>query len=296
MSSAIPSLTDVARSKLSLATGGSSKDKNSLYRWVLLKNSLIRVQPTPAASSSTEVDVNLVYNTDAGVGDEEVFPEEHDSFMFPDAGKLVDRADSASMKDSEEQWFDSLLETLGDEDDSDTQVSLLHVEDDDDYPQFTPSSSPLSSSDDLINQPVYYDHHPVTMPYPAVYPSYHPPLIRSIELDSAHSSLDSSFPPFNVALPYYDADDIDDLSVPEAIEDVSDDESDALSTPSQTMSTNEDPAAVSPTRDRVPRSLSQVYTDMDDFIFYPFELDPLPLPHDHRTAHHMLNNVYRQEC
>lgn len=274
-----------------------------MHRWVLLKNSIHRSQPSIAASSSDKARVDLVYNTDAGEEEEEeedeevCAVEEHDSFMFPDAGKFVDRSNSGDMDDSEEQWFESLLETLGDEDedDSDVQVSLLHVDDDDDYSPYSPLTSPMSSSDDLTNQPVYHDP-PIPMPYPIVYPPYHPPLIRSFELDSLNS-FDSSFPPLNIALPYYDADDMDDPPVPDAIEDVSDDESDALSTPSYTRSTSSllDQAS-HVTRERMRRPLPQVYVDTDDTFFSPFELDPLPFPDDHRTSPRMFNNVYHQEC
>ena len=56
--------------------------------------------------------------------------------MFPDAGKLVDDRAAAEGSGSEEQWLDSLLETLShDEDDDfamDADVHSMLVEDDDD--------------------------------------------------------------------------------------------------------------------------------------------------------------------
>lgn len=302
MSSESRSLVSYARSKLHSAIGTSSKDKCSLHRWVLLKNSIIRSQPTtvPSCSSST-ADVNHVYPTDAvdeEVGDEEVCAEEeHDSFMFPDAGQLANHPSNSAVNDSESQWLDSLLETLGDEDDceydSDVHVSLIPVDDDDDS-AFTPSTSPMSSSEDLTSHPVYYDP-PIPMPYPIVYPPYHSHLISAFEYDPLNSPLDSSYPPLNVALPYYDTDDIDDLPVPDAIEDESDDESDALSTPStsRSMSAFVDPSTP---HSRQQQSLPQVYVDTDDSYFSPFELDPLPFPDDRRTSPLVFNNVYHQEC
>ncbi|THH14711.1 hypothetical protein EW146_g5657 [Bondarzewia mesenterica] len=302
MSSEPPSLVSYARSKLHLAVGSGSKDKCSLHRWVLLKNSITRSQPSivPSCNSNSMADVNLVYNTDVGeveVEDEDVCSEEeHDSFMFPDAGRLVHQSRSSDADGSESQWLDSLLETLGEEDedeyDSDVHPSLMHG-DDEDEPPFTPSTSPMSSSDDLTIHPVYFDP-PISMPYPIVYPPYHSQFIPALEFGPLNSPLDSSYPPLNVALPYYDADDVDDLPVPDAIEDESDDESDALSTPSNSRSIS---SFVEPsTPQSRQRPLPQVYVDSDDSYFYPFELDPLPFPDDHRTSPLVFNNAYHQEC
>ncbi|KAI0062243.1 hypothetical protein BV25DRAFT_661834 [Artomyces pyxidatus] len=297
MSSDSPSLSQTTRSKLHLAVGGGAKDNCSLHRWVLLKNSIFRSQPSPAAPVCTKADVNPVYATDHGEEDEEVcLDEEHDSFMFPD----VIHTAGAHVDSMEEQWFDSLYETLEvDEEDAAVSNSLLQVDDDDDFTPFTPSTSPMSSSDDLTIHPVYNDP-PISMPYPVVYPPFHPPLLGALDIKPL-TPLDSSYPPFNVALPYYDADDIDDLSVPDAIEDVSDDESDVLSTPSMTRS------PVSSLLDPVSSSLlggegirrrvtPQVFVGADTSCFYGFELDPLPFPDDLHNPSHMFNSAYEQEC
>ncbi|TFY78568.1 hypothetical protein EWM64_g5450 [Hericium alpestre] len=178
MSSDTPSLFSAARSKLHSVHGTSSKDNCSLHRWVLLKNSIIRSQPSTAASSSSKADANLVYNTDAGEDEEVCMDDEHDSFIYPDAGKLVDHPSDANMTHSQEQWFESILESLGDGDED--EVADVQFDDDEEFPTFTPTTSPSSSTDDLVNPP--YHDPPIAMPYPVVYPPFHPPLIRSIEL------------------------------------------------------------------------------------------------------------------
>ncbi|KII89064.1 hypothetical protein PLICRDRAFT_40706 [Plicaturopsis crispa FD-325 SS-3] len=300
MSSQSTSLFSLARSKLHLSVGG--KCDGSLHRWVLLKNSIIK---SPPKGTEPQPDVNSVNcHGDAEEEDDEEddVDEEADSFMFPDAGKLVNDDEDARLTDaSEAEWLDSLLETLGDEDEDeynrmDVHVSVLPVDDDDDS-LLSPSTSPMSSSDDLVNQPAYYPP-PIAVPYPVPYPPFHPPLLRSF-VDSDHhfdSSLDSTFPQYADALPYHDIDDVEDLSVPDAIDDDSDDESDAPATPSLGRSYGfVDPASIPLPTERVrrhPHPHPHVYIDTDDSYFYPFELDPLPFPQDHSTTY---NPVY-QEC
>ncbi|EIM90415.1 uncharacterized protein STEHIDRAFT_75173 [Stereum hirsutum FP-91666 SS1] len=287
MSAQQPSLFQVARSKLQLSHGTtSSRDKCSLHRWVLLKNSLIHSQPSSPAPPCSQADVNSVYATEEDEEDDMVCAdEEHDSFMFPDAGMLVDPSPPRDTPESESQWFDSLLESLGDEDVEDYANSP-----DDDEPPFTPPVSPMSSSDDLIGHHPVYNDPPIAMPYPIVYPPYHSSLIRPLEFDS----LNCSYPPLDLALPYYESEDVDDMPVPDAIEDLSDDESDSLSTPSHSRSIPMYQDAI--LRPRQGRDEPQVYVDTDDAYFYPFELDPLPFPEDHRTSPHAFNHVYHQEC
>lgn len=276
MSAQTPSLSHTAVSKMQHSQATSHRDSCSLYRWVLLKNSITRSQPSSPAPSHSQADVNDVYITE---DDEEVtvgVEEENDQFILPDldASTFVDSSPSRDSPESESEWFDSLWEEL---DDGEPQ---------DDEPPFTPPVSPMSSSDDLIgHHPVYIDP-PIAMPYPIVYPPYQRSLLRPIDLDS----LDYSYPPLDLALPYFDSDDVDDLPVPDAIEDLSDDESDVVSTPSHSR-------AMPMFQDHVTRqgrTEPQVYVDMDD-SFYHFELDPLPFPEDHRTSH-AFNHVYHQEC
>ena len=295
-----PDLSTLARSKLHLSVGG--KDSCSLRRWVLLKNLILRSSsssPSTSAVTLQKTDVNNVYSPHEGdTEDEEVCCEEEaDSFMFPDASKL-NSCGGPDANASEADWLDSLLETLGDEDedfnaDSDVQVSILRADDDDDQP-CSPLISPMSSSDDLVNQQPAYYPTPIAVPYPVPYPPFHPPLIQSFELDSLHSPLDS---PYEDPLPYYDMDDVEDLAVPDAIEDTSDDESDAVSTPSLIRSSSNlslvDPASIPLPAERRRRPHLQIYIDTDDSYLYPFELDPLPFRDDRLASYN--HHVY-QEC
>ena len=299
MSSDNPSLSQVTRSKLSLVIGGGAKDSSSLHRWVLLKNSITRSQPNSAVTCSPTNTSELLptYPSDAGDEDEEVcFDVEHDSFIYPDARGLLDSSCSANNDSSESQWFDSLLESLEHEDSDDSHEPLLHVGDEDDE-DVSPSASPMSSTDDL-GHPVY-NNTPISMPYPVVYPPYNPPLLSPLELQPLNTPLDSIYPPFDVALPYAE-DDIDDLPVPDTVEDLSDDESDALSSPT--------PATRSPSMSLIDASarssgrarghvVPQVYVSADGSYFrHGLELDPLPFAHDSSNPPHMFGSVYAQDC
>jgi hypothetical protein len=294
MSSDSSNLSTLARSKLHLSVGGS------LHRWVLLKNSIIRSQPLTSTTATTDhPDVNHVYSLDDGDDDDDEVgaEEEEDSFMFPDAGKLVDNK-TADVNTSEAQWLDSLLETLGDDDDDDFNVdSDVHVSahpvDDDEDQLLSPLMSPLSSSDDLPNQLTYYPP-PTPLSYPIPYPPFHPPLINSYEFDPTFdSSLTSISSPYDNPLPYLD--DVEDLSIPDAIEDTSDDESEAPPTPSLGQSTSllslVDPASIPLPAERSRRRHPLVFINTDDSYFYPFELDPLPFPDDRHSSYNG-----QQEC
>ena len=304
MSSDKQSLSQVTRSKLSLVIGGGAKDSCSLHRWVLLKNSITRSQPDSTATCIPNNTSELLppYHSDTSEEDEEVcFDVEHDSFIYPDARKLLDSSCSADNDSSEKQWFDSLLESLEHEDSDDSPESLLHVGDDDDeddLPPLTPSASPSSSTDDL-GHPVY-NNTPISMPYPVVYPPYNPPLLSPLELQPINTSLDSAYPPFNVALPYNAEDDIDDLPVPDTVEDLSDDESDVFSTPTPDTRSPSislvDTSARTSERDRR-QVVPQVYVSADSSYFrHGLELDPLPFAHDSVNPPHLFETVYAQEC
>lgn len=186
----------------------------SLHRWVLLKNSIRSTLSSPTSSTlvSPVSDISFEEETvDVGLDES----EETDSFLFPQ--KLPDA--------SEAEWLDSLLESLGDEED-------LPLEDE----EYSPVVSPMSSSDDLTQY---------SYPYPVPYP----PLVRS-----DHEAL-----PFD-----------EDESVPDAIEDTSDDESETPSLPALTHSDSLDSSTSS---DGPPSP--HVYSS--DSYFFPFVLqDPLP--------------------
>jgi len=295
MSSDSSNLFSLARSKLHLSVG--SKDSCNLHRWVLLKNSIIH-SPTLTSTVAVTNSTQVCSREDGDDDDEEDDPEvsgsvEVDSFMFPDAGKFVN-VQAADVKASEAQWLDSLLETLGDDDEddfpveSDIHISAVTPEDDEDH-FLSPLGSPMSSSDDLHNQPAYYSSsNPVSYPIP--YPIFHPPLLHSYHFDLPA--------PYEDPLPYYASnDDSEDLSVPDAIEDTSDDESEAPPTPSFGRSSSSlsleaasVPLPVEHSRLRQSHP-PHVYVNSGDEYFYPFDIDGLPFP----AIHHLAHNPY-QDC
>ncbi|KAH9951397.1 hypothetical protein B0H21DRAFT_280472 [Amylocystis lapponica] len=293
-----PSLFSMARNKLQSAVANGVKDSCSLHRWVLLKNSILRSHTPDVVPAALDTpDVTYVYRQDAEEGQE----EEQDAFEFPDPHSLGPR--DAGVADPENAWLDSVLETLGDDDldieaDVGVSVSVLPVDEDDE--PLSPLYSPISSSDDLVASSFYYNPPPISAPYPIPYPPLHPPLVPSwFELEECvDSHSDASPPHYHDPLPYYDVDDTADMAVPDAIEDLSDDESDALSTPcynSLSSLSPADPASIPLPHSRTRlRSHPQVYIDTDDSYFYPFELDPPPF-HDDDTARAYRPSVF-QEC
>jgi len=265
-----------------------------LHRWVLLKNSIIRAIPTSSATPSDHPDSAPNTLDDRDDAEEEVFTDEEvDSFMFPDVGKFVE-GPTVEVNNSEAQWLDSLLETLGDDEEDDFGVDSdshnMSVDDDDDQ-LFSPLPSPMSSSDDLTIQTYY----PSLVQYPVPYPPFRPSLVHSYPFDSTFDSpLTSILPPYDDPLPYYDQDDVEELSVPDAIEDTSDDESEALTTPSLGRSSSSislvDPASIPLPVERSRLGHPHIYIiDSDDSFFYPF--DPLPFPNDRLTSY-----ATYQEC
>ncbi|KAK7015000.1 hypothetical protein R3P38DRAFT_1425027 [Favolaschia claudopus] len=270
-SSPSSSLSSLARSKLNLSN--ETKDRFSLHRWVLLKNSIIQSLPL-VSTASTSPAISSPADEDEVEDEAEV-----DSFMFPDAGKLVERPSSA-VNDSEAAWLDSLLERLGEDEDDylsgdpDVNVSVLPVDDDEDFSQ-SPPISPNSSSDDLTNQSYY--------PYLVPYPPFPSPALLPYNLIGPIAS-SSPLPPYVDPLPYSycESDDTDDFPpVPDAIEDTSDDESDTPPTPGQSLSSlSLDPASIPlpAEHSRLRHATSPyIYTDTEDEeYFYPF--DPLPFP------------------
>ncbi|KAF9264731.1 hypothetical protein L218DRAFT_979430 [Marasmius fiardii PR-910] len=250
----------MARSKLHSSVGG--KSGCSLHRWVLLKNSMLRALTTPSLNQSEPTLSNHACEGESE--DEEVIT---DSFMFPDAENLVESGDA-----SEAQWLDSLLETLGDDEDSDNDVNSLPPEEDDDQP-LSPLLSPMSSSDDLTSSAYDVAHipSPYTYPYPVPYPPFHPPPVHPCDDSFEDSFFNSSYDnPF----PYCDEDDVADLPVPDSIEDTSDDESDTPLTPSLGHSNSSldfiEPA-VSPPDDRISlgRTIPGIFINTPDSCFYP---------------------------
>lgn len=294
MSTEFPNLSVMARSKLHAAVGG--KDSCNLHRWVLLKNSVFRSQP-PLAPSVLDGPPSSLCVCSQVVADEEedgAEIEESDSFMFPDASKLFP-GEGGLMAVSEAEWLDSLLETLCDTEDelcadSDVPVSVAAVEEDDDGP-LSPLTSPMSSSDDLLNQQMHCSPS-TAVPYPVPYPPLHPPLVRSYGLGPIIETPLISPPPAYEALSRYDIYELDDLAVPEAIEDTSDDESDTPSSSSLGRSSDLF-FGVSLSGDRRhARSRPDVYIRTPSSVFDRFEIDPLPFYDEDNFNSY---NVY-EEC
>jgi hypothetical protein len=248
-----------------------------------------------------------VYQHNGGDLEDDEF--EADSFLFPDAGALV--KDQPSTDGSEAQWLDSLLETLGDDEDEDGQADESHDDDDEDS-LLSPLGSPLASAHNLLSQPAYYPP-PIELPYPpAPYPPFepNPSLVRPYSSDVIFDPILESGPFSLDVLPYHDSDDVEDMSVPDAIEDVSDDESDSPLTPSvqSPIALMVDPALVPLPEDGsnrrrqhglLPPPPPRVYIDAPHSAFYhPFEFeseDPLPFAYldDHIAPSY---NPFYQEC
>jgi hypothetical protein len=280
MSTEYKSLFSSARCKLQSLVGGGGKDNSSLHRWVLLKNSMIRSHVQPTVSDAVDATAaDLDYRPE-----DEMFEEEHDTFMFPDPHS-VPGGDHSAADDGESQWLDSLLEELEDEDDcyfksEDTTAASQLPNADEETEPLSPLYSPMSSSDDLVESSSYYAY---PLPYSPVHPSSAPSWL-ALE-NSSDSILPSTPALYDNPLPYLDVDELDDSPVPDAVEDISDDESDAPSTPSVVSTPSLSPPGLSIS---IPRERTQplthlqpqVYTERDDSYFYPFELDPLPFPDD----------------
>jgi hypothetical protein len=286
MASQTSNLFSLARSKLHLSLG--SKGDCSLHRWVLLKNSIVRSFPQP---TTTVASTNATASSSTFIPDEEEtsIEEESDSFMFPDAGKLSDSR--ANVPVSESEWLDSLLESLGDEDDEDDGYAIGHAsqltDGEEDQPE-SPLMSPMSSSDNLVEHPEYYSSPAVEYyPYPVPYPPFHPPLVRLHD----YPSLKSGSPLYDDPLPHDDLD-VDDLSVPGVSEDGSDDDSDAPTTPSliNSNSSSLTDSVSTPPLSEVSDSQDilqpRVYVDADEsFLFNRLRLHP----------HDSFGSIY-QEC
>ena len=305
MASFATSLAGIARLKLQLSVSNSSlRDTASLHRWVLLKNSIVRSQPSSPTSSTISEHPSIVYpSEDLGPKsvdhDSEGNPcDQSEAFLFPDPDALsYDFTPSSSPSSpksdaSEAQWLDSLLESFSDDDDGEEEPisTRRSVSDDDQEYLFTsPSMSPIASSEDLVHHSSFYESSPISVSYPVPYPPlFHPPLILE-------EPLSRTAPLQGAGRPYDDVDELDDLSVPEAIEDTSDDDSDSLITPCRSAmsfvnpSVDVDPASIPLPPEVRPR----VYVNTDAAYLYRFELDPLPFAND---SHEYTHTVYHQEC
>ncbi len=290
-------LHSITRSKLCESV--NNKDHCSLHRWVLLKNSITSSSTLPMSQYPETTPNNIEDPEEEEEQEEELGSIVVDTFMFPDAGNFLS-SHSTDVYDSEAQWLDSLLETLAEDEDDDypsdseIHISVLPVDEDDDH-LLSPAFSPLSSSDDL-HQSHFYSS-PVSVPYASRLTSFDSSLAHGYPIATAPTVSASSFSsPFEDALPYRDIDDIEESSVPDAIEDVSDDESDALSTPSSgrsitSLSLDSSASPSSPTEhSRLRHSLPHAINNKNTHYLNPFELDPLPFAEE--PFHHAFHSAY----
>jgi len=283
MSSDPLSLSHIARSKLH--TSSVSKDRCSLHRWVLLKNSIHSSAPVNAAPINIS-EINSTDNYDHSDDAIEASPEDDNSFLFPDAGKLVSTSRSGG---SEAQWLDTLLKALVDEDEEEDLGAPYVIssatpaeEDDDDDGPLSPLSSPMASSDDLHNQVSFYAADLAAVPYHFSYPQYQSSLLRSYpDVTPPLSPLPALYEDH---LPYHDLDYVPDYAMPDTIEDTSDDESDTPSTPSFGRSSAS--LTLSESRSPPPKARSTSYPNKHDLFL--FEADPLPF------SYHNSYNTYRE--
>jgi hypothetical protein len=257
----LPRLSGLARSKMQSVFGrGSREDSTGLHRWVLLKNSI--VQSTPSL-----VDAPLPATVVVVVDEHEVEEHEEDVFTFP----LLDD-DAPQGGASESEWLDSLLETLEDDEEDeigDDGASLAPSVASEVV--YTPYSSPASSSENLIAaaHPLYYVPPVIAAPYPI--PPY-PPLLKT------------------TAGIY--ADELDDMPVPDAIEDTSDDESEAPATPSSAGSSLV--SLVEHHRRTQRHAAPRIVVDSDDDAFLSF--DPLPFAEEPHNPPGLYVPYEYQEC
>ncbi|TFK27377.1 hypothetical protein FA15DRAFT_685904 [Coprinopsis marcescibilis] len=278
MSTEFNNLFALARNKLHV----SFQKDSSLHRWVLLKNSIL--------NSPTLVSHTVSEDEDDGA-DEALGSVAAHNFMFPN---LLD-APKQQVHASEDQWLDSLLETLGDDDDddyaADSETQMASSADDDEEQLFSPSVSPMSSLDDLPA---------VSYPVIAPYPPFHPAV--SYAFAFVNSSLSSLPPPYEDPLPF--SDDVDDMPVPDAIEDTSDDESDSPPTPSMAGSRSSlfsddqvlDAASVPlpPDPSRLRHATPRVVFSQDPCFTHHLSFDNHPFPFSADDVHSTYNPY--QEC
>ncbi|KIY66287.1 hypothetical protein CYLTODRAFT_423565 [Cylindrobasidium torrendii FP15055 ss-10] len=256
------SLLRSARAKL---CGSALTPKTTeLRKWVLLKSVVIHSINPPATHTATSG------RRSPEPEDDPVTIDAPEALIYPDA-----ESSGVVASASEAQWLDSLWGELGDDDDDfeeDPQAPSHQDDEDDDG-----FISPMSSSDDLSS--LASSSLTLSYPYLVPYPPYHPPLISPFHFASdLHASYHD--PP-----PYLDDEDVEDMPVPDAIEDTSDDESESPSTPSSGRSTPFDfvdpvavPLPIDDSRHRQHGTDPYVYNDGDASFLQSFNLDAVPYP------------------
>lgn len=310
MSNFASNLASLARLKLHSGSSNGSRDNLSLHRWVLLKNSIIRDDAAPLTPAEEERDSgapSLVPDAPDAEDDEDDDALNYDgaffNFLFPDPGYGAEAQRDAATIATEEQWFDSLLETLGDDEDDDSNqhhipsavklIASTPPEADDVYhsnahpPQPSDPASPASSYSDeySLASPPPLPLQSIAVPYPVPYP----PLVKpygaapAAHDDDANEEDELCYyaprarPATPVAaastaayfLPYNDLEDSY-LSMPDAMEDsaLSDDDTEPL--PATPWS----------------RSRSSFSYSVSDVAAGVLDPASVPLPLEHEQHHH----------
>lgn len=237
------------------ATGHDGlRDTINLHRFVLLKNSITQAE-SPSSSS----------------GD-----RPNEALVFPDTAIAVAAnvhgVDTSSSCDSEEKWLESVLETLDDDFDSEVEVEVHPVEEDDiDFSD--------TASDDLFEAwtPPYNRHsadHPSSVSQDLFVSSPSAVLSQPYPQPPLQRFFDSPDSPFNQPFvePRYPEADLD-LPMSEASDDDEDDDG-PLTPYSGSRPSLVEQVAAEP----------GIYVERDSYFLYPSELDLIstqPLYYQH---------------
>jgi len=281
MSNFASNFAALARSKISSALAGGARDNLSLHRWVLLKNSISN--DCLAATYQNHVRVERPHPREEEEADG-YFP----AYLFPDPDDDVE----VDIELSEAQWLDALLESLADDEDDEDNLRSA--------PPSPTDTTPLSSEPPSLASSTTEEappmHPTISIPYPVPYPALHPPLIHPYHLQSSLVSLDSPSPVDSHNFSYFDIDHPY-PPVPDAIEDTSDDESDAPTTPFTRADSPLDfidPASIPLPPDRgqapEPHIVSEHHPNA---FYYNFDIDSHPQSDSQSHSHGVFHSAYR---
>jgi len=265
MSANTTSVFSLALDKLHAVCGGGSRNGYNLHRWVLLKNFAHSHLTLATEEAERETDADSYRREELSVSENE------DGFILPDPYFIGPQG--GVTYDNESEWLDALLEDLTAEEQRNSvqspeaSTSVISTPEDFDEP-LSPLYTPMSSTDDFGENLLSPDRDDAPLE-PAWY---------ELE-DSPDSTRSSPLTIYDHPLPYYNVDSVQDLSVPGAIDDLSDEEEDSPATPSVTSASSSlDDSDALHTPLEQPRGLPhpRVFVDMDNSYFRSYEIDPLP--------------------
>jgi len=285
----LQSFASIARDKLHSSASYGVRDNARLHRWVLLKNSL-----TNALSRSTETPpppTTTLVSVSASAPELSSRDDEYDAFLFPDGdvfaesfvdtGNTKPESNDEDRHGSEAQWLNSLLESLDDNSETDTLVTVVSVDADADEEE--DEESDLMSLLDLPDSMASSTPESILLP-----PS--PPLSA---FDSPAAALHNFWAHQRLPLTYTSissdiSDDIDALALPDVIEDSSSDtDSESLNTPF-TRSTSSLGDAQRQPFVRIVEGEPPIHSNTSQ---YPYEFEA-----GIDTHHHHPSESFEQEC